>query len=79
MLEIKFVRQNIAAVEAALTARGQSLALDQFKTIDEQHRKTLQVIEELRHRRNVVSDEIAHLKKSGGSAEALVLEMRSVS
>jgi seryl-tRNA synthetase len=78
MLEIKFVRQNIAAVEAALTARGQSLALDQFKTIDEQHRKTLQVIEELRHRRNVVSDEIARLKKSGGSAEALVLEMRSV-
>jgi len=78
MLEIKFVRQNLATVEAALAARGQSVALDQFKTIDEQHRKTLQEIEELRHRRNVVSDEIARLKKSGGSAEALVLEMRSV-
>jgi len=62
MLEIKFIRQNLAAVEAALEARGQSIALEPFKTVDEQHRKTLQEIEDLRHRRNVVSDEIARLK-----------------
>jgi seryl-tRNA synthetase len=79
MLEIKFIRQNLAAVEAALEARGQSIALEPFKTVDEQHRKTLQEIEDLRHRRNVVSDEIARLKKAGDPAEGLVLEMRSVS
>jgi seryl-tRNA synthetase len=79
MLEIKFIRQNLAAVEAALEARGQSIALEPFKTVDEQHRKTLQEIENLRHRRNVVSDEIARLKKAGDPAEGLVLEMRSVS
>jgi seryl-tRNA synthetase len=79
MLEIKFIRQNLAAVEAALAARGQSIALEPFKTVDEQHRKTLQEIEDLRHRRNVVSDEIARLKKAGDPAEGLVLEMRSVS
>jgi seryl-tRNA synthetase len=78
MLEIKLVRQNLPAIEAALAARGQSVALDQFKIVDEQHRRALQEIEDLRHRRNVVSDDIARLKKSGGSAEALVLEMRSV-
>jgi len=38
MLEIKFIRQNLAAVEAALAARGQSIALEPFKTVDEQHR-----------------------------------------
>ena len=61
MLEIKFIRQNLAAVEAALAARGQSVALDTFKAVDGQHRKTLQEIEDLRHRRNVVSEEIARL------------------
>jgi seryl-tRNA synthetase len=79
MLEIKFIRQNLTAVEAALAARGQSVALETFKAVDGQHRKTLQEIEDLRHRRNVVSDEIARLKKAGDPAEALVLEMRSVS
>ncbi len=79
MLEIKFVRQNLAAVEAALAHRGQRADLDQFKSQDTLHRKTLQEIEELRHRRNVVSDEIARLKKSGDPAEPFVIEMRSVS
>ncbi|HSM90549.1 MAG TPA: serine--tRNA ligase, partial [Desulfobacterales bacterium] len=79
MLEIKFIRQNLAAVEAGLAARGQRVALETFKAVDGQHRKSLQEIEDLRHRRNVVSDEIARLKKAGDPAEALVLEMRSVS
>jgi seryl-tRNA synthetase len=79
MLEIKFIRQNLAAVEAGLAARGQSVALETFKAVDGQHRKSLQEIEDLRHRRNVVSEEIARLKKAGDPAEALVLEMRSVS
>jgi seryl-tRNA synthetase len=79
MLEIKFIRQNLSAVEAALLARGQSVALDTFKAVDEEHRKALQEIEDLRHRRNVVSDEIARLKQAGDSAETRVAEMRSVS
>jgi seryl-tRNA synthetase len=79
MLEIKFIRQNLAAVEAALAARGQSVALDTFKAVDGQHRQALQEIEDLRHRRNIVSDEIARLKKAGDPAENLVTEMRSVS
>jgi seryl-tRNA synthetase len=79
MLEIKFIRQNLAAVEAGLAARGQSIALDTFKTVDEQQRNALQEIETLRHRRNVVTEEIARRKKTGDPAEALVLEMRSVS
>jgi seryl-tRNA synthetase len=79
MLEIKFVRQNLDAVEAALASRGQSADLAAFKAIDARHRDMLQEIEALRHRRNVVSDDIARLKKSGASAEALMDEMRTVS
>ena len=79
MLEIKLIRQNLAAVEAALATRGQSADLEAFKTVDAQHRQTLQEVEELRHRRNVVSDEIARLKRAGDPAEAFVVEMRAVS
>jgi seryl-tRNA synthetase len=78
MLEIKRVRQNLAEVEAALGTRGPGLDIGPFKSVDEQHRKTLQEIEALRHRRNVVSDEIARLKKAGEPADALMAEMRTV-
>jgi seryl-tRNA synthetase len=77
MLEIKRVRQNLTAVEAALGTRGPSVNLDAFKAADEQHRRTLLEIEALRHRRNVVSDEIARLKKAGEPAEMLMAEMRA--
>jgi seryl-tRNA synthetase len=79
MLEIKQVRQNLAAVEAALATRGQAVVLEPFRAIDERHRRTLQEIEELRHQRNVVTDEIARMKKAGENAEAKVIEMRTVS
>jgi seryl-tRNA synthetase len=79
MLESKFVRQNLAAVEAALAGRGQSADLAAFKAIDARHRSMLQEIEALRHRRNVVSDDIAGLKKAGTPAETLMEEMRAVS
>ncbi|MCU0591706.1 MAG: serine--tRNA ligase [Desulfobacterales bacterium] len=78
MLEIKRVRQNFAEVEAALGTRGPGVDLSPFKVVDEQHRKTLLEIEALRHRRNVVSDEIARLKKSGEPTDALMTEMRAV-
>jgi seryl-tRNA synthetase len=78
MLEIKRIRQNLASIEAALGTRGPNVDLSAFKAVDEQHRKTLLDIEALRHRRNVVSDEIARLKKTGEPAEALMAEMRTV-
>jgi len=79
MLETKFVAQNIELVERALAKRGDAADLKTFKTVDERRRKTLLEIEELRHRRNTVSNEIAELKKKGGDAEEMVLEMREVS
>ncbi len=79
MLEIKQVRQNLTAVEAALATRGQAALLEPFRAVDDRYRRALQEIEELRHRRNVVTDEIARMKKAGENADATVLEMRAVS
>ncbi len=79
MLEIKFLRQNLKDVQKAMEARGAAIDLDSFERTDAKRRKMLQEIENLRHRRNSVSDQIAELKKSGEDAQNLVLEMREVS
>lgn len=79
MLEIKFVRQNLAHVQDALRRRGADVDLADFMARDADRTRLLQESEELRHRRNVVSDQIAALKKAGDPAEMLLSEMRTVS
>jgi seryl-tRNA synthetase len=79
MLEIKFVRQNLTKIEAALATRGQIADLNRFRVVEDQYRKTLQETEELRRQRNLASDEIAASKKAGQPSESAVVEMRRVS
>ncbi len=79
MLEIKYVRQNLPEVRQSLQKRGDTADLDTFSAAEEQRRQDLSAIEELRHSRNTVSEQIAKLKKNGQDAQPLVLEMREVS
>jgi seryl-tRNA synthetase len=79
MLEIKFVRQNLPKVLAALTSRGKAMDLGGFSTLEQKRREILAEIETLRNRRNRVSDQIAFMKKAGENASTLVSEMRGVS
>ncbi len=79
MLEIKFVRQNLSKVKESLANRGASADLTVFQASDEKRRELLLETEELRHRRNVVTEQIAVFKKNGENADALVAEMRDVS
>ncbi len=78
MLEIKFVRQNLSLVQEALKNRNTSADLEIFQKSDEDRREILAQVESLRHRRNVVSQQIAEMKKSGDDADDLVKEMREV-
>ena len=79
MLEIKFVRQNLSDVKRALEARHSELDISAFQTVDDLRRGVLVELEELRHQRNRVSDQIADLKKVGEDATVLVEQMRLVS
>lgn len=79
MLEIKFVRENLLEVQKALSKRGETADLETFKNSDAKRRAVLLEIEELRHRRNIVSEQIASMKKQGEDAESSVAEMRKVS
>jgi len=78
MLEIKFVRQNLSLVREALKNRNASADLEIFQKSDEDRREILAKVESLRHRRNLVTQQIAEMKKSGHDADDLVKEMREV-
>ncbi len=78
MLEIKFVRQNLENVQKALHNRGATADLQVFIDADNQRKIALAEIEQLRHRRNVVTDQIAAMKKDGQDAHAMVTQMRQV-
>ena len=78
MLEIKYVKDNLENIQTMLTNRNTITDLAAFKIADDRRREILFEIEELRHRRNVVTDQIAELKKQGENADALVTDMREV-
>ncbi len=79
MLDLKFVRGNPQKVQEALASRGSKLSLKEFLQLDEQRREKLFVVEQMKNRRNVVSEEIGRLKKAGKDAPDMVLEMRDLS
>ena len=79
MLEIKFIRQNLDDVKRAVENRGDKIDWTAFIDADDNRKTILQQIESLRHKRNVVSDQIAEMKRQGESADETVIEMREVS
>lgn len=79
MLDARFVRENIDAVRDALGKRGYDIDLSGFLSLEEERLRLLRESEELRNRRNVVSEEIGRLKRQGQKADDLIAEMKAVS
>ena len=79
MLDLKFVRSNIDIIEKMMKNRGYELDVSRFNDLDKERRERLRVLEDLRHRRNLVNDEIALKKKKGEDASAIIAEMKDVS
>ncbi len=81
MLDIRILRNDPEAVKAALAKRGDpSLAdaVDQVLAIDEERRRAIGEVEDLKARRNEDSRKIGELKRRGEDAQALILAMREV-
>jgi len=87
MLDIKFVRENPDKLKEALGQRGMGdffvpeveLSLGQLLEMEDRRRQLLKEVEELRNRRNVVSEEIGRLKREKKDADPLLTEMKGVS
>jgi len=79
MLDVKLLRHDYDKVAQALTNRNASLDLiSGFPELDVGRREKLTESEQLKNRRNVVSQEVAKLKKNRENADDLIAEMRNV-
>ena len=78
MLDLKLVRERTEEVRAAIRRRGGEIDLGEFLALDEKRRKAQQEADDLRRKRNDVSEEIGRLKKTGQPADVQVAEMRAV-
>jgi len=79
MLDLKFIRENLAFVKNRLSHRGQELDVDQLVQADQKRRDLIQEVETLRSERNTVSEKIASLKKQKEDASIEIARMKSVS
>lgn len=78
MLDIKFVRENLDCVQEALKARNNSLSLENFSQLEQARRRLLLEVENLKSKRNQVSQDISKMKRNGEDASEQILAMRTV-
>ena len=80
MLDLNFVRDNLALVEEKLSQRGMNPAevLKDFRSIDAERRQAITQTETLQARRNKASEEIARLKKNKEDASSLIKETQDL-
>ena len=80
MLDLNFVRSNLALVEAKLRARGADPAelLGDFHALDAGRREAITLAEKQKARRNELSSQVGALKKAGQDAEPVMAEIRQL-
>ena len=80
MLELNFVRENLAQVEEMLRRRGADPAavLKDFHDIDRRRRHAITEAETMKAQRNKASEDIAKLKKAGQDASAAIAETKDL-
>jgi|GEM_PF-6477483 len=70
MLDIKFVRENPDAIDAAMANRQTSWDREKFFELDDERRAVITEVEELQATRNAESKKIGALMKEGKKDEA---------
>ena len=80
MLDIRFVREKTSAAIDALKKRGANASiLDKLLWIESERRTHIGIVENLRQRRNELSEEIGKLKKQGKDASGLLEYAKKIS
>ena len=80
MLDLGFVRNNLPQVEEKLRSRGADPAalLGDFHALDAARRNAITRAEQLKARRNELSQQVGAKKRAGEDASALMEETRTV-
>jgi seryl-tRNA synthetase len=78
MLDIKFIRENLELVKAAVANKNEKGDLDALLAADDERRALQPKADELRAERNARSKQIGELKKAGENADALQEEVKNL-
>ena len=78
MIAIENIRNNFEKVELGLKSKGCKENLSEILLIDKKYREELSVVNDLRAKRNKVSDQISELKKNKQDATDKISSMRAV-
>ncbi len=78
MLDLKWIRDNPAALDAALARRGAGPMADSVVELDKRHRAVTTELQTLQSKRNEVSKQIGGVKAKGGDAQPLMDEVASI-
>src|SRR2546422_7243718 len=78
MLDWRLMREHLEEVRARLGARAQDIDWDGFHKLDQERRELLSKVEDLRHKRKTLSDQIAQLKRDHPPGEGPIEGMRGV-
>jgi seryl-tRNA synthetase len=81
MLDIRLLRETPEIIRSDLKKRNRpdlEEQLDAAIRLDKEWRASLQKMEELKHRRNVLSREVAELKKAGKDVESVLKEVKHI-
>ncbi len=79
MLDLKYIINQIDTVKKGMEKRHATIDFSSLFENEEKRKKLLLEIEQLRHQRNVVSDDIAKMKRSGQDAQPSIEKMKTVS
>lgn len=78
MLDLKWIRDNPDALDAALSRRGAEPLAALIVDLDKQHREVITELQTLQSRRNEVSKKIGGVKSKGGDAQPLMDEVAAI-
>jgi len=79
MLDLKFIRSHPEIVKKALADRNNNFDIDQLLAWDEKRRSMIAESDQLKNRRNTLSQEIGRLKAAKEDVSDLMDEVRSIS
>lgn len=78
MLDVRFIRENVHAVNESLKKRNYEFPLADFLSIDAKRMSIMREVEELRNKRNIVSEEIGRLKREKADVSVQMEQMKKV-
>jgi seryl-tRNA synthetase len=76
--DLGYFRAHLDEVAGRLATRGNALNLEQLRELDAERRKEIALAEDLKRRRNEISQQVAQMKREGTDTAAQQAEVRGI-